>query len=337
MPKLMSRRFCVAPMLDCTDKHARYFLRLISRRAVLYTEMITANAIIHGDRDRHLLFNEQEHPLVLQLGGSEPEAMAEAANIGLDYGYDEININVGCPSDRVQNGSFGACLMAMPDTVAACVDAMRTKVDVPISIKTRIGIDDADTYTQLEQLVKVVAAAGCKTFVVHARKAWLKGLSPKENRNIPPLDYERVYRLKQEHPELEVIINGGIVNLEQCAEHLRLVDGVMLGREAYRHPWLLHMVDHSLYDEIPASSRSREEIVAQMRPYIAQQLEKDIYLNHITRHMIGLYHGQPGARHWRRTLSEKSCRAGAGLEVLDEALQHVAPNDQLSTEVAING
>ena len=336
MHDVMSRRFCVAPMLDCTDRHARYFLRLLSRRAVLYTEMITANAIIHGDRDRHLLFSEQEHPLVLQLGGSEPTAMAEAANIGVSYGYDEININVGCPSDRVQNGSFGACLMAMPDTVAACVEAMRAKVDVPISVKTRIGIDDADPYTQLERLVQAVVAAGCDTLTVHARKAWLKGLSPKENRNIPPLDYERVYTLKKEHPDIEIIINGGIVNLQQCTEHLQKVDGVMLGREAYRNPWLLASIDHVIYNET-LTERTRESVVNEMRPYIAKQLENDIYLNHISRHMTGLYHGQPGARRWRRTLSEKSCRAGAGLEVLDEALAYIQSTDPVIKAAANHG
>ena len=327
-----SRRFCVAPMLDCTDRHARYFMRKLSRHAMLYTEMITANALIFGDRDRHLRFDVQEHPLALQLGGSEPEAMAQASVYAAEYGYDEININVGCPSDRVQSGSFGACLMAEPDTVAACVTAMRAAVDIPITVKTRIGIDEADTYTQLEEFVQQVKAAGVSTFIIHARKAWLKGLSPKENRDVPPLDYERVYQLKREHPELEIIINGGIKTIAECEQHLKQVDGVMLGREVYHNPWILNQVDQAIYGQ-PTEFQTREQAVASMQPYIEAQLANDTYLKHVSRHMIGLYHGQPGARNWRRTLSEKSCKEGADYEVLNEALSFVTREPQ---PIAVN-
>ncbi len=318
----MKRMFCVAPMLDWTDRHERHFLRLISRHALLYTEMVTTGAILFGDRERHLAFNETEHPLALQLGGSDPQAMAECARIATDYGYDEININVGCPSDRVQNGAFGACLMATPEVVADCVAAMKAVTPLPVTVKHRIGIDDQDDYEHLEQFVGMVAAAGCETFIVHARKAWLKGLSPKQNRDIPPLNYERAYLLKQEHPELEIIINGGIKTLEECDHHLRHVDGVMLGREIYHNPFLLAEVDSRYYDDhhpVP----DRHQIVAQLLPYIEEQLGKDIYLSHITRHILGLFHGQPGARSWRRVLSERAPRPGAGLEVVEAAWQEV--------------
>lgn len=309
-------------MLDWTDRHERRFLRLISRHALLYTEMVTTGAILFGDRERHLAFAEIEHPLALQLGGSDPQALAECARIATDYGYDEININVGCPSDRVQNGAFGACLMAAPEVVAECVAAMKAVTPLPVTVKHRIGIDDQDDYGHLEQFVDTVALAGCETFIVHARKAWLKGLSPKQNRDIPPLNYERAYLLKREHPELEIIVNGGIKTLDECDRHLQQVDGVMLGREIYHNPFLLADVDSRYYDDhhpVP----DRHQIVAQLLPYIEEQLGKDIYLSHITRHILGLFHGQPGARSWRRVLSERAPRQGAGLEVVASAWQEV--------------
>ncbi len=311
-------------MLDWTDRHDRWFLRQISRHALLYTEMVTTGAILFGDRDRHLAHSEAEHPLALQLGGSDPAALAECAGIAADYGYDEINLNVGCPSDRVQNGAFGACLMATPQVVAECVAAMVAATEVPVTVKHRIGIDDQDDYRSLEEFVDTVAAAGCRTFIVHARKAWLKGLSPKENRDIPPLNYARVYQLKREHPELEIIINGGIKTLEACDRHLQQVDGVMLGREIYHNPFLLAQVDSRYYnDDHPIPDR--HQIVARLLPYIEEQLSNDIHLSHITRHILGLFHGQPGARSWRRVLSERAPRKGAGLEVVEAAWNEVRP------------
>jgi tRNA-dihydrouridine synthase A len=311
-------------MLDWTDRHDRWFLRQISRHALLYTEMVTTGAILFGDRDRHLAHSEAEHPLALQLGGSDPAALAECAGIAADYGYDEINLNIGCPSDRVQNGAFGACLMATPQVVAECVAAMVAATEVPVTVKHRIGIDDQDDYRSLEEFVDTVAAAGCRTFIVHARKAWLKGLSPKENRDIPPLNYARVYQLKREHPELEIIINGGIKTLEACDRHLQQVDGVMLGREIYHNPFLLAQVDSRYYnDDHPIPDR--HQIVARLLPYIEEQLSNDIHLSHITRHILGLFHGQPGARSWRRVLSERAPRKGAGLEVVEAAWNEVRP------------
>jgi len=318
----MKRTFCVAPMLDWTDRHERRFLRLISRHALLYTEMVTTGAILHGDRDRHLAFDAAEHPVALQLGGSDPRAMAACARIAEDYGYDEVNINVGCPSDRVRNGAFGACLMATPVVVADCVDAMRAATRLPVTVKHRIGIDEQDDYEHLEQFVTTVAAAGCQTFIVHARKAWLEGLSPRQNREVPPLNHERVYLLKREHPDLEIVINGGIRSLDECDQHLRHVDGVMLGREVYHNPFLLAEVDSRYYgDDHPVPDR--HQIVADLLPYIEEQLRKDIYLSHITRHILGLFRGQPGARRWRRVLSERAPRPGAGVEVVEAAWAEV--------------
>jgi len=312
----------VAPMMDWTDRHCRYFLRMLSSRVRLYTEMITAAALVHGNR-RHLLdFHPVEHPVALQLGGSDPGLMAAAAAHGVAAGYDEININVGCPSDRVQSGQFGACLMATPETVADCVRAMRAVTDVPVSIKTRIGIDDQDSYGFLLRFVETAAAAGCETFVVHARKAILEGLSPKDNRRVPPLDYERIYRLKREHPALRIVLNGGVTSTQEVLRHLEHVDSVMIGRQAYQHPWFLVEVEHALGSSERAAM-SRRAVVDRMRPYMEQQLAAGTELKHMTRHLLGLYSGQPGARAWRRTLSEHSHRRGAGIEVIDEALARV--------------
>jgi tRNA-dihydrouridine synthase A len=316
----IDRRFCIAPMLDWTDRHCRYLLRLMFSRALLYTEMVTAAAVIHGNRDRLLAFSEFERPVALQLGGSDAAAMAFAAEQGQRYGYDEININVGCPSDRVQSGMFGACLMKSPQIVAASVSAMRSAVDIPVTVKTRIGVDEHDDYDFLKRFVETVAAAGCQTFIIHARKAWLRGLSPKENREIPPLQYERVYRLKEDFPDLEIILNGGISSADDVIGHLRKVDGVMIGRCAYQEPYALADVPRLLFD---ALLPSRDEVVYRYIEYIERQLELGVYLKHMTRHMLGLYQGLPGAKAWRRYLSEHACRAGAGIDVVRTALAHV--------------
>ena len=309
-------------MMDWTDRHSRVFHRLLTGRALLYTEMVTADAIRHGDRNRLLGFDPVEHPVALQLGGSDPAKLAEAACIGEGFGYDEINLNVGCPSDRVQDGRFGACLMAEPRLVAECVAAMRAAVRLPVTVKCRIGIDDQDSEAALEAFVTTVAAAGCRTFIVHARKAWLKGLSPRENREVPPLDYERVRRLKRAHPELEIVLNGGIATIDDARGHLGDFDGVMLGRAAYQTPYLLAQVDRLIYGE-GGEAPTRGEVMAELEPYIARHLAAGGRLNSVLRHVHGLYHGQPGARTFRRILAEKGPRPGAGLEVLHEALAHV--------------
>ncbi len=310
-------------MLDWTDKHCRYFHRLLTKQAVLYTEMVTTGAILHGDRDRHLRFNDAEHPLALQLGGSEPKDMAECARIAEDYGYDEVNINVGCPSERVQKGAFGACLMAEPHLIADCVSAMRAAVKIPVTVKNRIGIDDQEDYSALYGFVQTVAAAGCETFIIHARKAWLKGLSPKENREIPPLRYELVYELKQALPQLEIIINGGITTLAQCQEHLQHVDGVMVGREAYHNPWILAEVDTLLYGSDEPIPEDRKAILEAFLLYVQSQLEAGIPLKHMTRHILGLFQGMPGARQWRRLLSEQAHYPEAGIKLLRQAMQKI--------------
>ncbi|MEW5755812.1 MAG: tRNA dihydrouridine(20/20a) synthase DusA [Pseudomonadota bacterium] len=315
----ISRRFAVAPMLDWTDRHCRYFLRLISRHALLYTEMVTTGAILHGDRAQHLNYNTFEHPLALQLGGSDPRELAECSAIASDYGYDEINLNVGCPSDRVQDGRFGACLMREPERVGECIGAMRAKTPLPVTVKTRLGVDEHDSYEFLCRFIEIVSAAGCRTFILHARKAWLHGLSPKENREIPPLLYERVYHIKRDFPELEIIINGGITRLDQALDHLRHVDGVMVGREAYHNPYLLADVDRLFFgDDHPIPSRA--EIIQSFLPYIEAQLRGGWRLHHLTRHILGLYQGVPGARPWRRHLSERAHRPDAGVEVITSAL-----------------
>jgi tRNA-dihydrouridine synthase A len=307
-------------MMDWTDRHCRAFHRIMTRRALLYTEMVTAAAILHGDRARLLAHNDSDRPVALQLGGSDPAALAEAAVIGEGFGYDEINLNVGCPSDRVQEGRFGACLMAEPALVGACIGAMQQRVSVPLTVKCRIGIDAQDAEADLQRFIDAVAAAGCRTFIVHARKAWLDGLSPKENREIPPLDYDRVYRLKASRPELTIVINGGVEDLDAAAEHLRHVDGVMLGRAAYQTPHILADADRRFFGET-AAPLSRGEIIERLLPYVQAHLAAGGRLNNIARHILGLYHGQPRARAFRRHLSERAVKDGAGTEVLLEALQ----------------
>ncbi len=321
--KTAARIFSVAPMLNWTDRHCRYLLRQISRHALLYTEMVTTGAILNSDRERLLRYHPCEHPLVLQLGGSEPRQLAECSRIAEEAGYDEINLNVGCPSNRVQSGRFGACLMAEPALVADCIAAMHAAVSVPVTVKTRIGIDDRDSYEELAHFIGCVQQAGCETVIIHARKALLHGLSPKENRTVPPLNYEFAYRIKQDYPQLRIIINGGITGLDAAEQHLKFVDGVMLGRSAYHNPYILADVDRRLFRDT-GSSPSREEVVFSMLPYIAGELNQGTSLKHITRHMLGLFQGMPGARHWRRHLSEHGPRGGAGIEVVTRALEQLA-------------
>ncbi len=322
-PNFSPWRLCVAPMMDWTDRHERYFLRLLTRRARLYTEMVTTGAVIHGDRDRLLAFDPHEHPVALQLGGSDPQALARCAEIGARRGYDEINLNVGCPSDRVRSGRFGACLMAEPDHVARCIAAMRDRVALPVTVKTRIGIDDMPDWQGLEQFVSRVAdVGGSNVFIVHARKAWLEGLSPRENRDVPPLRYDIVYRLKQHFPQLTVVLNGGVSDLAQAGEHLRHVDGVMLGRAAYQNPWLLATADAELFGDT-VQPRSRHDIVRAWLPYVAYELSRGTRLASMTRHVLGLFQGVPGARRFRRHLSERAHLSGAGIEVVEEALARV--------------
>lgn len=327
---MLDYRFSVAPMMDWTDRHCRAFHRVLSTRAVLWTEMVTANAVIHGERERLIGHSPVEHPLVLQLGGNEPDKMAEAARIAEDFGYGEVNINCGCPSDRVQSGAFGASLMRAPETVAACVSAMRAGVSIPVTVKCRIAIDEDPPRETLFGFVDQVADAGCNVFTVHARKAWLKGLSPKENRDVPPLDYGLVAELKAARPDLTIILNGGITSLVECSDHLDTFDGVMLGRAAYQQPALLGQVDQALFDA-GAAVVSPFEAVARFRPYIGEQLEAGTRLPSLTRHMLGLFNGQPGARLWRRVLSEKGPKPGAGLDVLDEALAMVSDRQNLAS------
>ncbi|MHA1132933.1 MAG: tRNA dihydrouridine(20/20a) synthase DusA [Alphaproteobacteria bacterium] len=313
-----SHRFCVAPMMEWTDRHCRSFLRLISAHAFLYTEMVTAEAVLYGDRERVLGFDPAEYPVGLQLGGSDPAKLAEAARIGADWGYDEINLNIGCPSDRVQSGRFGACLMAEPALVADCVRAMVDAVPLPVTVKCRIGIDDQDAEESLDRFIDTVADAGCSTFVVHARKAWLEGLSPKENRDVPPLDYDRVHRLKARRPDLELILNGGLASLAEAEPHLAQLDGVMLGRAAYADPYLLADVDQAIYglDQPPLS---RAEVLDRFMVYVRRELAKGVRLNAMTRHVLGLFHGQPRARAFRRHIAENAHLDGAGIEVLEQA------------------
>ncbi|OYX32362.1 MAG: tRNA dihydrouridine(20/20a) synthase DusA [Caulobacterales bacterium 32-69-10] len=312
----------VAPMMDWTDRHCRAFHRALTTHALLYTEMVTTGAVLNGDRERLLGFSAVEHPVALQLGGSEPAAVAQAARIGEDLGYDEINLNVGCPSDRVQSGRFGACLMLEPDLVADCMAATIAAVRVPVTVKCRIGVDEQDPEDALFRLVERSAEAGVKTFVVHARKAWLKGLSPKENRDIPPLDYGLVYRLKAERPDLTIVINGGVATLDEAEAHLAHVDGVMLGRAAYHTPDILGQVDRRLFDGA-APDVDSFEAVARYRPYMAEQLARGVNFAAMARHMLGLFTGRPGARAWRRILTVEGVRPGAGLDVLDQALGEI--------------
>jgi tRNA-dihydrouridine synthase A len=310
-------------MMDWTDRHCRVFHRILSRRARLYTEMLTTAAIIHGDRRRLLSFDPSEHPVALQLGGSEPDDLATSAAIGEDFGYDEINMNVGCPSDRVQDGRFGACLMAEPGLVADCVAAMKCEVAVPVTVKCRIGIDDQDPQTALTAMARAVADAGADALVVHARKAWLKGLSPKENRDIPPLDYALVHRLKADMPDMPVIINGGIASIAEAKAHLAHVDGVMLGRAAYQEPWRLLDADAELFGE-GAPARTMKDAICEFLPYVERELERGTRLHAMTRHLVGAFHAVPGARAFRRHLAEHGVKAGAGADVLRDAVALVA-------------
>ncbi len=306
-------------MMDWTDRHCRVFHRQLTRRARLYTEMLTTGAIIHGDRQRLLGFDPGEHAVALQLGGSEPDALAESARIGEDFGYDEINLNVGCPSDRVKSGRFGACLMAEPALVATCVATMKRAVKIPVTVKCRIGIDDQDPEVALDTLARGVVSAGADVLIVHARKAWLNGLSPKENRDIPPLDYDRVYRLKAAMPDVPIVINGGIGSIDEAKRHLAHVDGVMLGRAAYHDPWRLLAVDPDLFGE-NAPQTDMKDAIAALTPYIEDQLAQGLRLHAIARHLVGAFHGVPGARAFRRHLAEQGVKPGAGAGVLRDAL-----------------
>nr|WP_166468007.1 tRNA dihydrouridine(20/20a) synthase DusA [Bradyrhizobium symbiodeficiens]QIP07472.1 tRNA dihydrouridine(20/20a) synthase DusA [Bradyrhizobium symbiodeficiens] len=316
-------KFSCAPMMDWTDRHCRVFHRHLSRSALLYTEMLTTGAVIHGDRARLLGFDQIEHPVALQLGGSNPGDLAEAARIGEGFGYDEINLNVGCPSDRVKDGRFGACLMAEPQLVAEGVAAMKRAVAIPVTVKCRIGIDDQDPEVALDTLARAVVAAGCDTLIVHARKAWLNGLSPKENRDIPPLDYDRVYRLKRAMPDVPIIINGGILSIDEARGHLAHVDGVMLGRAAYQEPWRLLSVDADIFGEVPPHETMQDALEA-MIPYVERQLSRGTRLHAITRHFVGAFHAVPGARSFRRHLAEQATRPGADIGVLRDAIGKLA-------------
>lgn len=318
----LDHRFSVAPMLDWTDRHCRYFLRLLSSQSVLYTEMVTTGAIIYGKGD-YLAFNKAEHPLVLQLGGSVSSDMARCAEIAQERGYKEININVGCPSDRVKNGSFGACLMTTPETVADCVSAMLKVIDIPVTVKCRIGIDDMDDDAGLSDFVLPIHESGCDHFIVHARKAWLQGLSPKQNRNVPPLNYDRVYRLKQDNPNINISINGGITTLEDAKQHLQHVDGVMMGREIYSNPYILSEVDTDIFDITNTAIRSRVDVIEAMTTYIQHEVAKGARVWHIARHMLGLFQGQPGGKIWRRYLSQNGTGKNNNPLLLLEAYEQV--------------
>jgi tRNA-dihydrouridine synthase A len=318
----LNRQICIAPMLDWSDRHCRYFHRLLSSHVVLYTEMVTTGALLNGDVQRHLGFSPQEHPLALQLGGSSGQNLALCSKMAEDYGYDEVNLNVGCPSDRVQNGRFGACLMAEPELVAECIAAMQQVVNIPVTVKSRIGIDDKDSYEELVNFISKVADGGCHTFILHARKAWLSGLSPKQNRDIPPLRYDVVQQIKQDFPHLEIIINGGISSLEQSVELMQGIDGVMIGRAAYHNPYLLAEADRLIYQQ-DTPIKTREEVVFALLPYIQEQLAAGVRLHSITRHILGLFHSVQGARAWRRHLSTYGPKAGADENVVLQALELV--------------
>ena len=309
-------------MMDCTDRHFRYLIRLVTRHTLLYTEMVTSAALVHGRRDHLLDFSEEEHPVALQLGGADPEALGRCARLAAGRGFDEINLNVGCPSDRVREGRFGACLMAEPEVVARCVEAMLAAGGLPVTVKTRIGIDDRDRYEHLAGFVASVAAAGCRTVVIHARKAWLTGLSPKENREIPPLRYDVVYRLKADFPALEVVVNGGITSLDEAVAHNRRVDGSMMGREAYRNPFALAQADRRVFGAAAAAPPDRMEVAGAMLAYARRELRRGARLHHVTRHMLGLFHATSGARRWRRHLSTEAPRRNDAA-VIDEALRQV--------------
>jgi len=324
--QVLDRRLSTAPMLDWTDRHCRYFLRLISRHTLLYTEMVTTGALIHGERERFLRFDPAEHPVALQLGGSEPKEMAACARLGAAWGYDEININVGCPSNRVQKGRFGACLMAEPALVADCVAAMKDAVAVPVTVKTRIGIDDRDSYDALRDFAGAVTDAGCDALIVHARKAWLGGLSPKANRDVPPLRYQVVERLKADLPNQCIVVNGGIKTLQEAARFLTVLDGVMIGREAYHNPWVLADADRVIFGDARPPP-NRHQVLEDFLPYARRELAAGLPLSRMSRHLLGLFQGQSGARAWRRHLSEHGPRPGAGIEVLVAA---APPGDTLA-------
>ena len=319
---MINHTLSVAPMLDWTDRYCRFFLRQISRPTLLYTEMVTTGALLHQEPGRFLDYHPEEHPLALQLGGSDPVELAACTRLADEWGYDEVNLNVGCPSDRVQSGRFGACLMAEPGLVAECVAAMAGATQRPVTVKHRIGIDDLDSYTGLSDFVDTVSQAGCRTFIVHARKAWLQGLSPKQNREIPPLEYDVVHRLKQDFPDLELVINGGFHTLAQVEQQLARVDGVMIGREAYRNPWILAGADARLFGA-EARVTQRVDVVVRMLPFVEQAVAEGVPVHRITRHMLGLFQGRPGARAWRRRLSENAHRPGVGAELLRSALTAV--------------
>jgi len=318
MKQPINRRVSVAPMMDYTDRHERYFLRIIAPDVLLYTEMVTTGAILHGDQDYLLGFDAAEHPVALQLGGSDPAQLAYCAAIGESYGYDEVNLNVGCPSPRVSSGRFGACLMYEPELVAECVTAMQNKVSIPVTVKCRIGVDDHDSYEALCHFIRTVHAAGCHTFILHARKAWLKGLSPKQNREVPPLSYATVRQVKQDFPQLEIIVNGGITSSAEIAEHLVWADGVMIGRSAYSNPYLLAEIQSRFYQSTDVLSRP--EIIDRFIPYVAAKLEQGVKLSSLTRHILGLYQSMPGAQRWRRYLSQEGHKPGATVDVIRQAL-----------------
>jgi tRNA-dihydrouridine synthase A len=326
-------RFSVAPMMEWTDRHCRFFHRLLTRRALIYTEMITTGAVIHGDRARLLGFDPAEHPVALQLGGCEPRVLADCARIAEDFGYDEVNLNVGCPSDRVQEGRFGACLMAEPALVGDCVAAMKAKVAAPVTVKCRIGIDEQDPEAALDAFAGAVKAAGVDALVVHARKAWLKGLSPRENREVPPLDYARVYRLKAAHPKLPFVLNGGIATVEAATAHLARLDGVMMGRAAYQEPWRLMAVDPVLFGE-PARFAAPKAAAEALMAYVERELAGGTRLHAITRHILGLFRGVPGARAFRRHLAVQAVKSGAGIATLREALALVLDSDTQAAHIA---
>jgi tRNA-dihydrouridine synthase A len=330
--KYEAHRFCVAPMMDWTDRHCRFFHRLLTRRALIYTEMITTGAILHGDRARLLRYEPEEHPLALQLGGCDPRALAACARIAEDLGYGEINLNVGCPSDRVQEGRFGACLMREPALVGDCVAAMKAAVRIPVTVKCRLGVDEQDTEIALDTMTQAVTRAGVDALIVHARKAWLEGLSPKENREIPPLDYERVFRLKRANPDLPVVLNGGITSIEDATAHLGKVDGVMIGRAAYREPWRLLAVDPEIFGAAAPLATAKQAAFA-LVPYIERELAAGTRLYAIVRHLLGLFHGVPGARAFRRMLAVEATKAQADVDVFRRALDLVL-DAQASAESA---
>lgn len=328
-----THRFCVAPMMDCTDRHCRYFLRLLSKKALLYTEMVTTGALLRGETARFLQHDPREQPVALQLGGSNPDELARCSKLAEAAGYVEVNLNVGCPSDRVQNNKIGACLMAEPELVADCIAAMRAATSIRVTVKCRTGIDDMDSYDELAAFVNTVTSrSGCNIFIIHARIALLQGLSPKENREVPPLNYPRVYQIKKDFPQLNIVINGGIRTLAECKTHLTHVDGVMLGREAYQNPYLLHDVDKELFG-LPGTDTTRIQILEQLLPYLEAQSREGVAMHHMTRHILGLFHGQTGGKRFRRYVSENIHKPDASLHILHEALAHMTNLNTVDQEL----